>query len=165
MNIVQDPSNKALHITRAFKAPLQKVWKAWTDPKILDQWWAPGPWKNTTHHMDFREGGYWLYSMTGPSGDKHYCKGDFESILFEDSIKYLCHFCDEEGNNNPDFPPMHWTIHFLPKDERSSSIEVTLTMPDPNGLKMLVEQGFKEGFTMGLENLDRVLASQEAQPA
>lgn len=162
MNIVTDPSQKTLHITRDFKAPVEKVWKAWTDPEILDQWWAPGPWKNTTLHMDFREGGYWLYYMMGPGGEKHYCRGDFESILLEDSIRYLGHFCDELGTISADFPAIHWTIHFLPKDERTSTIEVTIDMADPASLQILVERGFKQGFTMGLDNLDRVLATAEA---
>lgn len=57
--IVKDLANKSLVITRDFSAPVAKVWKAWTESKLLDQWWAPKPWKTETKSMDFRNGGYW----------------------------------------------------------------------------------------------------------
>jgi uncharacterized protein YndB with AHSA1/START domain len=44
-----------LTVVRAFDAPLEKVWKAWTTGGILDQWWAPKPYKAETKTMDFRE--------------------------------------------------------------------------------------------------------------
>lgn len=67
--IAKDAANKKLIVVREFDAPLAEVWKAWTDSSILDQWWAPKPWKAKTKTMDFREGGTWLYSMVGPDGN------------------------------------------------------------------------------------------------
>ncbi len=43
--ISKDLANKKLHITRHFTAPIEKVWKAWTESELLDKWWAPRPWK------------------------------------------------------------------------------------------------------------------------
>ncbi len=63
--ISKDAANKKLIVVREFDAPLEQVWKAWTDKDILDKWWAPKPWKAKTKSMDFREGGAWLYSMGG----------------------------------------------------------------------------------------------------
>ncbi len=37
--------NKQLKITRDFDAPVKQVWNAWTQSELLDQWWAPKPWK------------------------------------------------------------------------------------------------------------------------
>ncbi len=58
--ISKDAANKKLIVVREFDAPLEEVWKAWTDSNILDKWWAPKPWKAKTKTMDFREGGLWL---------------------------------------------------------------------------------------------------------
>ena len=63
--ISKDAANKKLIVVREFDAPLEEVWKAWTEKDLLDQWWAPKPWKAKTKTMDFREGGIWLYSMVG----------------------------------------------------------------------------------------------------
>ena len=76
-----DQFNKKILVVRVFDAPVQKVWKAWTTPEILDLWWAPKPWKTNTKSMDFREGGRWLYYMQGPDGSRHYCMVDYNSII------------------------------------------------------------------------------------
>ncbi|WP_257867923.1 SRPBCC domain-containing protein [Flavobacterium sp. J372] len=62
--------NKTIIITREFAAGVALVWKAWTTPELLDQWWGPQPWRAETKSMDFTEGGYWLYAMVGPRGPK-----------------------------------------------------------------------------------------------
>ena len=41
----KDVANNKMFITREFAGTVEDVWKAWTDPKLLDQWWAPKPWK------------------------------------------------------------------------------------------------------------------------
>ncbi|MFD2144274.1 SRPBCC domain-containing protein [Mucilaginibacter antarcticus] len=64
--ITEDLANKKLNVTRTFNAPIDQVWKAWTDDTLLDKWWAPRPWKAETKSMNFTEGGTWLYSMVGP---------------------------------------------------------------------------------------------------
>ncbi len=43
--ISKDAANKKLIVVREFDAPLEEVWRAWTDSKILDKWWAPKPWR------------------------------------------------------------------------------------------------------------------------
>lgn len=77
----KDVANKKLTVVREFDAPLEKVWKAWTESELLDQWWAPKPWKAITQSMDFREGGKWLYYMLGPDGSRHYCRADYKTIV------------------------------------------------------------------------------------
>ena len=54
--IAKDLPNKRITVTRNFEAPLEQVWKALTEKDLLDQWWAPKPWKAKTKSMDFREG-------------------------------------------------------------------------------------------------------------
>ena len=45
-----DSTGKKIHIVREFNAPVEKIWKAWTDPEILDKWWGPKPSKIETVH-------------------------------------------------------------------------------------------------------------------
>src|SRR5690606_24689155 len=92
--------NKTIHVTREFDANLELVWEAWTNPEILDQWWAPKPWRTETKSMDFREGGHWLYAMVGPKGEKHWNMAQYISIENEKYFKAKDGFCDENGNIN-----------------------------------------------------------------
>src|SRR5689334_3558290 len=110
--IEKDANNRQLNITREFSAPVEKVWKAWTEAEQLDKWWAPRPWKAVTKSMDFKVGGTWLYYMAGPEGDKHYCRVDFTEITQGKSFSATASFCDEEGNINKDFALMYWENNF-----------------------------------------------------
>src|SRR6218665_3983273 len=91
----RDLPQKQVTVEREFAGPLATVWRAWTDPELLDKWWAPEPWKAVTVRMDFRDGGQWLYYMHGSDGTKSYCKADYSAITKMKSYKSLDAFCDE----------------------------------------------------------------------
>lgn len=151
-----DASKKRMKVVRDFDAPVDLVWRAWTEPKLLDQWWAPRPWKANTKSMDFREGGKWLYYMEGPDGTRHYCKVEYSSINPKKSFAGLDAFCDEAGNTNMEFPRMDWKVSFSPADD-STRIETDITFASEEDLNKIVEMGFKEGFAMAHQNLDELL--------
>ncbi|RFZ91815.1 SRPBCC domain-containing protein [Mucilaginibacter conchicola] len=156
--ITKDQPNK-LKVKRSFNAPLSKVWPAWTQAELLDQWWAPRPWKAITKSLDFSNGGTWLYSMNGPQGEVSWCRVDFRDIVDEQTFSTDVCFCDEDGNKNPDFPEMHWTCNFSEADG-VTHVNIDINFDSDTELEKIVAMGFKEGFTMGLGNLDELLAAQ-----
>jgi uncharacterized protein YndB with AHSA1/START domain len=151
-----DTANKKMIVERDFNADISKVWKAWTDPGLLDQWWAPKPWKAHTQSMDFREGGSWLYYMQGPEGERHYCRANYHKIVPEKLYTGLDAFCDSEGNINTEMPRMEWHVDFSPVGNQTRVV-VTITFESEEAMKTIVEMGFKEGFSMAHENLDELL--------
>ena len=153
----QDLANNKIKVVREFDAPIEKVWKAWTDSSILDQWWAPKPWKAVTTKMDFREGGTWLYYMQGPDGTQTYCRADFKKIVPNKTYIGDDAFCDENGNLNNDFPVMHWKVEFS-KTDTGTKVEVEITYDSPADMEKIMELGFKEGFASAHTNLDELLA-------
>ncbi|MBE7175806.1 MAG: SRPBCC domain-containing protein [Mucilaginibacter polytrichastri] len=154
----KDPENRKLHISRAFSAPLEKVWKAWTEATLLDKWWAPKPYRAETVRMDFREGGYWLYAMVSPEGEKNWCKENFKTIRPQSTIVNSVHFCDENGVETADFPTMFWTKEFRPA-EAGTTVNIEIAFDDIADLEKILAMGFEDGFTAGLGNLDEHLAS------
>ena len=157
MNFSVDKENKKINVKREFAAPISKVWAAWTQSELLDQWWAPKPYVAKTKSMDFSEGGRWLYSMTGPEGDVHWSCADYRKITNGKSYEGLDAFCDAEGNINDDFPRTNWKVNFS-ENANSTLVDIELSFKTLADLEKLLELGFKEGFTMGLGNLDELLA-------
>jgi len=153
----KDSANKKLMVVREFDAPVAKVWKAWTDSRILDTWWAPKPWKANTKSMDFREGGVWLYWMQGPGGEKNYCRADFIKIVPNKSYEGDDAFCDENGKVNNDFPVMHWKVDFM-EAGKGTKVKIEITFKSEADMEKIMEMGFKEGFSAAHRNLDEVLA-------
>lgn len=149
----------SIEVTREFAAELPLVWAAWTTPEILDQWWAPKPYKTETKSMDFREGGNWLYSMVSPEGERHWCIAEYQKIETLKSFMGLDAFCDENGTINTDFPRSLWTNKFINGDQ-TTTVSITIKYTSMDDLEKIISLGFKEGFTMAMGNLDEVLAAK-----
>jgi uncharacterized protein YndB with AHSA1/START domain len=153
-----DKENKSIHVTREFDAEVPLVWKAYTDPEILDQWWAPKPWKTRTKSMDFRPGGEWRYAMVGPEGEEHWCLVRWEDIQFEKGYKGFDAFTDAEGNIKTEMPEAKWESKFSPKGKRTL-VDIHISYESLSDLEGYIQMGFKEGLSMAMENLDALLPS------
>ena len=148
--------NNTIEIKREFDANLELVWQAWTTAKLLDQWWGPKPWRAETKTMDFRDGGYWLYAMIGPNGEKHWSKANYIAISTGKSFTAKDGFCDENGTMSTEFPQNLWETHFIAK-ENKVLVNILLTFDTLADLEMTLEMGYQEGFTTGLDQLDELL--------
>lgn len=154
-----DRGNSRIIVDREFAAPISQVWAAWTQPHLLDQWWAPKPWKARTKKMDFTVGGYWLYAMVGPEGEEHWGRNDFRSIEEYKSFSARDSFCNENGDINKSFPQALWTVTFSEKDDHTL-VHVETQYESLEALEKILEMGMQEGFTAALENLDAVLEEE-----
>ena len=134
----------------------QRVWAAWTQAELLDQWWAPRPWKAVTQSMDFKPGGVWLYYMLGPEGERHYCRVGFTAIDPGKSFSATSNFCDENGNITDGMPTMYWKTDFS-STATGSKADVKLSFESETALQTILQMGFEGGFTMALGNLDELL--------
>jgi len=85
-------------ITRVFDAPRELVWKAWTDPKYVMQWWGPKGFACPTCKIDFRVGGKFLISMKSPDGQEFYNGGEYHEIVEHEKIVSSMYFADANGN-------------------------------------------------------------------
>jgi uncharacterized protein YndB with AHSA1/START domain len=157
-NFQVDKENKTIRVERSFDAPANLVWAAWTQAELLDQWWAPKPYQTKTKFMDFRDGGYWLYAMTGPNEECHWCRADYQDITPQQRFSVLDAFCDEQGTVNTDFPRSFWTNEFSGAGD-TTTVHINIRLDSLADLERIIEMGFKEGFTAGLENLDALLVT------
>jgi uncharacterized protein YndB with AHSA1/START domain len=157
----KDVNNNRIQVRRKFNAPLPDVWKAWTDSSLLDQWWAPKPWRAETKSMDFREGGRWLYCMVGPDGARHWSFSEYKTIVPQKRFVATDAFCDEDGNLNPAFASMLWTVEFVPAGD-ATEVQVEMKFARKEDMQQILEMGFEEGFTAAHGNLDELLAGKMA---
>jgi uncharacterized protein YndB with AHSA1/START domain len=148
--------NNTIHVKREFAADVALVWDAYTKPEILDQWWAPKPWKAKTKRMDFRNGGHWLYAMVGPNGEEHWSVANYSDIQPQKAFKGLDGFTDSEGTLNEDMPQSKWHVSFTGQGEHTL-VDMMISYDDLAQLEATIQMGFKEGLSMAMENLDALL--------
>lgn len=150
-----------LKVERTFNAPIELVWSAWTEAELLDQWWAPKPWKSETSHMDFSEGGYRLYAMVGPEGEKHLARTDYLSINFHEQFSGEDAFCDEGGTINPEMPVSKFKNKFRGL-EGTTDVIIICEYVSEEHLQQVIQMGMKEGLAMAFENLDSLFQKLNA---
>lgn len=104
-----------LIVTRIIDAPLELVWRAWTDPEHVIRWWGPKYYTSPTCKIDLREGGKYIFCMRAPKdqgGQDSYSAGVYKKIVPMERLEFTQGLSDKDGNRidpaqvgmPPDFP-------------------------------------------------------------
>jgi uncharacterized protein YndB with AHSA1/START domain len=92
------PTPKDLVVTRVFDAPVESVWKAWSDSDQVKRWWGPTGFSCPVAKMDFREGGTSLVAMRTPEGKDFYNTWTYKKIVRHQRIEFVLDWADKDGN-------------------------------------------------------------------
>jgi uncharacterized protein YndB with AHSA1/START domain len=66
---------------RDFDVPVALLYRAWSLPQHIKNWWGPEGFTNTFHEFDYREGGFWRFIMHGPDGKDYDNESRFIKIV------------------------------------------------------------------------------------
>jgi len=160
-----DESTNSVLITREFDAELSLVWDAFTKQEILDQWWAPKPLASKTKVMNFEVGGRRFYSMVWPEGQEYWGVEKYTLINPKTSIKLLASFTDKDENINAELPTSEWELNFSEQNARPddpfgrgiTKVSIVIKNKTLADIETIIQMGFKEGFTMTLNELENLL--------
>lgn len=152
----KDDKNATLTVERLFPAPRSRVWQAFTDAAILDQWWAPKPWKAETITMDFRVGGHWHYAMKGPDGETHYGRMSYLEIEPERFYETRDVFADASGATDESLPQQRFETTFTSEGE-ATRVEVVVHYASREDLEKIIAMGMQEGLTTAQDQLEDLL--------
>ena len=121
-------SDRELVLTRLIDAPREKLFRAWTEPALMKQWFAPAPWTTPTVETDVRPGGSSLIVMRGPDGTEFPNRGVYlevvpnERLVFTDAytkawepsekpfMTVTLTFENEGGKTRYTARVRHWTV-------------------------------------------------------
>ena len=149
-----DKSSKTVFVTKEFDADLSLVWDAFTKQEILDLWWAPKPYLSKTKSMDFKVGGRRFYAMVSPEGQENWQLQKYTSINPKTNFKYFSAFADKD--ENPFLPGSDWDLSFS-EQNGTTKVNITIKNDSLERMEKMIEMGFKEGFTMTLNDLEILL--------
>ena len=96
---MDDRANRTLTLTHVIAAPPAKVWRCWTDPALLPRWFGPAGYSCSTKSIDLRQGGQWVFDMTGPDGTVWPNRHRYRLMRPMDRIEFLMD--DGEGSGDP----------------------------------------------------------------
>ena len=84
-------------LSHVCNAPRELVWKAWTEPERLAQWWGPAGFAMLSCKPDLRPGGVFHYGMQAPNGGEMWGKWVFREIRAPERLTFVISFSDKDG--------------------------------------------------------------------
>ena len=155
-DITTDPENLTMTLVADAAAPVDRLWRAFTQPDQLSRFWGPPGWPATFTAFDLRPGGRAEYHMTGPKGERS--GGAWEVLNVDEgrSFEVLDSFVGEDGEKLDGFPSMRMVFTFEATDA-GSRLSNTTYFPSAEALEQVVAMGAVEGSRMAMNQLDAVL--------
>lgn len=157
-------------IVRSFDAPPELVWKAWTEPKRLAQWWGPRVMKTPVCEMDVRPGGKYRFVMRAPDGKDYPVKGVYREVVPPSRLVFTMD-CSEHapewhdlvdpkrGSNPNPAGEMLATVTFEKVGERTRQT-VRMQLKSAAIRSNMVRMGMNEGWSESLDRLAELLANK-----
>lgn len=149
---------RAETFTRILRAPRALVFRAWTDPTLLAQWWGPRGFTAPVCEVDARPGGRIRIVMRGPDGWEHAMTGVFREVTPPERLVFTTAVPDEAGR------PLLEGLNILTLAESGGLTTLTLEAH----AVALVEQarawlgGMKQGWGQSLDRLVELAAPRSA---
>jgi uncharacterized protein YndB with AHSA1/START domain len=145
-------------LTRVFDAPRTLLWKAWTDPKMLAQWFGPRGFTSSVPELDVRVGGALRIVMHGPDGNDYPMKGVFREVIAPKRLVFTNIAIDAQGNH---LLEGETAVTFSEKDGKTTlMLETHAVGRVPIATTMLA--GMEAGWTQSIDKLEE-LAAREAK--
>jgi uncharacterized protein YndB with AHSA1/START domain len=128
--------DRELTLTRLIAAPRRALWRAWTEPELLRQWFAPRPWTTPVAELDVRPGGASRILMRGPNGEESSGSGVYLEVVPETRLVFtdafvrawepsakpfmtgILSFADEAGGTRYTAHVRHWSTEDRAMHER-----------------------------------------------
>lgn len=153
---------------RVFDAPRELVWRAWTDPELLNQWYGPGV-ETIIHEFDLTPEGKWLNEMRMGGGS------NFQMIIFKEVVepeKLTWHHCSADADWNlapnpmmPDWPRILLTTVTFTEQGQQTRVSLTQVPLDATDAEIAcfakMKDGMSGGWGKGYEVIDGLLADRQ----
>lgn len=155
-DITTDTENLTMTLTADVDAPVDRLWRVFTQPRQLERFWGPPGWPATFIAFDFTVGGHAHYAMTSPTGETS--RGTWEFLAIDEGrgFEVLDAFADENGEPLAEFPSMRMRFSFDETATGSRLSNITY-FTSVEALEQVVAMGAVEGSRLAMSQLDTVL--------
>ena len=151
------PEHNDLVISRILRASRATLWRAWSEPALLKEWWCPKPWTTEVRAFDLRPGGAFHTYMQGPDGGTSDNPGSFLEVVPQARIVFTSVLV---AGWRPGTPWLGFTAIITMADEADGArYTATVMHPDKATRDKHDEMGFFQGWNTCIDQLE-VFAQQ-----
>ncbi|CAN0626162.1 Polyketide cyclase [Burkholderia multivorans] len=151
-NAAENVDSRDLVITRVLRAPRAALWRAWSEPELLKQWWCPKPWTTEVIAFDMQPGGAFHTLMKGPDGNSSDNPGSFLEVVPQSRLVFSSLLT---AGWRPAKPMLGFTAVITMEDEGEGSRYTARVMHQDEEARATHEKyGFFEGWNSVITQLD-----------
>jgi uncharacterized protein YndB with AHSA1/START domain len=153
---VNPNSDRELTIGRIINAPRGKVWRCWTEPSLIKQWFAPKPWTVSHVENDVRSGGSTLITMRSPEGQEVPGPGIYLEVLPQQKLVFTDAFTKAwEPSERP------FMVVTLTMEDEGAKTRYTVRAQHftKEGVEEHKKMGFEAGWGICTDQLEALAAS------
>jgi uncharacterized protein YndB with AHSA1/START domain len=154
---VTTPSEREIRVERIFDAPRERVWRAYTEPDQVAQWWGRGN-RLTIERLEVERGGHWRIVEHGPEGD-HGFEGRFREVTPQERIVQTF-----EWDGMPGYVTVN-TAEFFDLGDGRTKIITTSQFFTPEERDGMLQSGMATGLAESYAALDRLLSASAERAA
>ena len=158
-NVHKEPERLAMTITSEFAAPIDRVWKLWEDPRLLERWWGPPTYPATVVDHALDPGGSVTYFMTGPEGDRHHGWWKVRAVDAPRRLEFEDGFADADGTPNLELPTTVIRVRLEAGVEGGTTMTIVTTFPSLEAMEQMISMGMEEGMQQAMGQIDDLLAA------
>jgi uncharacterized protein YndB with AHSA1/START domain len=145
------PTDEQILITREFDAPKHLVFKAFTTPELVKQWWHANRGEMTVAEIDFRPGGRWRYVAVADGGMEVGFHGEYREIVPNERVVSTEAY---EGIPDPDANATLNTATFSEADGRTT-LTILVEAPSKEVRDAMIDSGMEAGMQDALDLLEQ----------
>lgn len=144
------PSDTEIKQERRFDAPRELVFRAYTDPEVLAQWWGPHGYTTRVDELDPRPGGKWRFVQHDPDGNEFAFRGEYREVLPPERVVGTFEF---EGM------PGHIAVETMTLEEVDNGTLMTAVMrfDTKEERDSMLQSGMEEGAAQSLDRFETLL--------
>ncbi|PPK71093.1 SRPBCC domain-containing protein [Actinokineospora auranticolor] len=157
INSHKDIEALTLTFEAEFGAPVERVWRVWSDPRRLERWWGPPGWPATFERHDFTVGGRSAYYMSGPEGEKYHGWWKITALTPPTGLEFEDGFADDAGQPIEAMGATRTSVTLSPAGGGTRVVSVT-TFASVEQLEKLSEMGIEDGLRRAMGQIEAVLA-------
>ena len=155
-NLVVDRSKRAFSMSRLFNAPRERVWKLYTDPVFVPDWWGPRYLTTVVEKMEVKVGGVWRYIQKDAQGNEYAFNGVYKEVAAPERLVYTFEFEPMPGHISTD------TITFEELPGGRTKIIATTTFDTLEDLEGMLQSGMEGGAVESWDRLEELLETVKA---
>lgn len=147
----------SLAIERILDAPVASVWRCWTEPDLLKQWFCPRPWRVTEALIELRPSGRFAVVMNGPDGEEARMTGVYLQIEWEKLIVFTDAFREAWVPSEKAF--MVGDVSFEALDDGRTRYHAAAHHWSEEDMKTHEAMGFHAGWNAAADQLEELARS------